>query len=526
AASIRDAARAMRWCRSVTDRISRSSRPTRRNRILRLRCSVCAMCPRSRRARGRWRRRISARSGSAPRPPACPSLISSAARVRCRTDRGSSGQRSGSPSPPTSGCRSSSSGGIQRCSRPTPARRDAAWRRLRCSIRIPLRCGVCSTRSATRFKSSRERTRAWPLRSTVRTAASNSSRAADFNDVIGECFACHSGTPRPDVSDVCYTRRRARLVDGLKASRVIARRGRGIAPVGMSDPHHDASVPGPIRTRSMSTPFVSQLAELCRTDITRTKWVIVPTHAVGRTLGERLTREGTNWVNLRFVTPLDLATRMGAPFLVERGIDPSEDGLGPALMMRLLMQLPEQDGYFRPLADQPSMGEALWSAVRELRAAGLTSGDIPSEAFTSPAKHRELVALQAAYETFLATEKRGDQATVYEEALRHGDWCPIGAADCWIETPDVFWTVLQRRLLDALPGTRLTPRACAIDGAGLPRRLEGVSVTREAQPVRRDAIDLFHAAGREAEIEEVFRRIQASGASLDDVEIACGSESG
>lgn len=279
-------------------------------------------------------------------------------------------------------------------------------------------------------------------------------------------------------------------------------------------------------TRSMSTPFVSQLAELCRTDITRTKWVIVPTHAVGRTLGERLTREGTNWVNLRFVTPLDLATRMGAPFLVERGIDPSEDGLGPALMMRLLMQLPEQDGYFRPLADQPSMGEALWSAVRELRAAGLTSGDIPSEAFTSPAKHRELVALQAAYETFLATEKRGDQATVYEEALRHGDWCPIGAADCWIETPDVFWTVLQRRLLDALPGTRLTPRACAIDGAGLPRRLEGVSVTREAQPVRRDAIDLFHAAGREAEIEEVFRRIQASGASLDDVEIACGSESG
>ena len=29
---------------------------------------------------------------------------------------------------------------------------------------------------------------------------------------------------------------------------------------------------------------------------------------------------------------------MGAPFLVERGIDPSEEELGPALMMRLLLE--------------------------------------------------------------------------------------------------------------------------------------------------------------------------------------------
>ena len=87
-------------------------------------------------------------------------------------------------------------------------------------------------------------------------------------------------------------------------------------------------------------PFVEQLADLCRAHVTRAKWVFVPTHAIGRTLGERLVLEGTNWVNLRFVTPLDIALRMGAPFLVERGIDPSEEGLGPALMMRLLLELP------------------------------------------------------------------------------------------------------------------------------------------------------------------------------------------
>lgn len=276
----------------------------------------------------------------------------------------------------------------------------------------------------------------------------------------------------------------------------------------------------------MSTPFVAQLAELCRTEITRTKWVIVPTHAIGRTLGERLVREGTNWVNLRFVTPLDLATRMGAPFLVERGIDPSEDGLGPALMMRLLMELPEEGGYFRPLADQPSMGEALWATLRELRMAGVSSADIPKDAFTSPEKHAELCALLARYEQFLEAEKRGDVATVYAEALRHPDWSPIGKDDCWIETPDVVWTTLQRRLIDALPGERIVARACEVDGPDTPRRMRRSEVARTRIAPKPDAIELFHAAGREAEIEEVFRRVLASGAPLDDVEIACASESG
>ena len=50
---------------------------------------------------------------------------------------------------------------------------------------------------------------------------------------------------------------------------------------------------------------------------------IGPTHAIGRTLGEQITLKSTNWLNLRFVTPLDIALRLGAPFLVERGIDPS-----------------------------------------------------------------------------------------------------------------------------------------------------------------------------------------------------------
>jgi hypothetical protein len=189
-------------------------------------------------------------------------------------------------------------------------------------------------------------------------------------------------------------------------------------------------------------PFVEQLASLCRTHVTRSKWVFVPSHAIGRTLGERIALEGTNWLNLRFVTPLDIALSMGAPFLVEKGIDPSEEGLGPALIMRLLLDLPETGGYFRPLADQPTMAQALWATIRELRMAGIKSIDLKSEAFESNAKHGEMRALLAAHEQFLVTNHRGDMAMVYEEALEHSAWCPIQPEDCWTELPNTIWPPL------------------------------------------------------------------------------------
>ena len=270
----------------------------------------------------------------------------------------------------------------------------------------------------------------------------------------------------------------------------------------------------------VSEPFVGQLAELCKAHVTRAKWVFVPSHAVGRTIGERIALGGTNWLNLRFVTPLDIALRMGAPFLVERGIDPSEEGLGPALMMRLLLDLSRdgslagpaceqphpssapralvtgeaparrprsespasgaQLGYFAPLAGQPTMAQALWTTMRELRMAGIKSSDLKREAFESEAKHAELRALLESYERYLTENNRGDMALVYEEAMKHADWCPIQPEDCWTALPDTIWAPLQRRLIDGMPGERIVPRALEIPDAGVPRRIAGSRVTRIA----------------------------------------------
>jgi ATP-dependent helicase/nuclease subunit B len=274
-------------------------------------------------------------------------------------------------------------------------------------------------------------------------------------------------------------------------------------------------------------PFVAQLAGLCRTHPTRAKWVFVPTHAMGATLGERLAREGTDWVNLRFVTPLDVAVRVAAPFLLERGLDPSEEPLGPALVMRLLLEQPEGGGYFRPMAEQPSMADALWRTLRELRYAGLSAADLPAGAFVSPAKHAELTALLRAYEQHLAGLHLADMPVVLDEALRHLDWCPILAGDAVVEVPDVLWSPLVRRLLDALPGERIRPRALAHAGGRLPRRAGDLAAAAQRVPraagANPAAADMFHAGGRDAEVAETLRRVALCGDPLDQAEIVCAS---
>jgi hypothetical protein len=290
------------------------------------------------------------------------------------------------------------------------------------------------------------------------------------------------------------------------------------------------------------TPFLTQLADLCQTERTRAKWVIVPTHTLGHTLGERLALGGFGWANLRFNTPLDLALPMAAPFLVERGIDPAPDGIGPALIMRLLLELPPTvPTYFRGLAEQPEMAEALWATLAELRMAGITAATLPRDAFTNTNKHAELQALLASYEQHLEQRRLADRAEVYREALRHFNVCPIQGTDLHIELPTVMWSPLERRLLDGLPGTRVSPRALDLPGLDVPRRMTSLAAAMESiapapasnaerlallmspagAPASDDTLTMFCAGGREAEVEEVLRRIAKVSGPLDQVEIAC-----
>jgi ATP-dependent helicase/nuclease subunit B len=272
----------------------------------------------------------------------------------------------------------------------------------------------------------------------------------------------------------------------------------------------------------------------------------VPGYGVGHTLAERLAREGTSWANLRVLPPFKLALEMAAPFLVEQGIDPVPDGLGPALIARLLLDLPKSTpAYFRPLAEQPGMGDALWATLRELRLAGITADALRADVFDVPAKAAELRALLQAYERHLATARLADAPMVYAEALRHLDVCPIRPDDLRLAWPGGCWSPRERAFLDALPGERVAARVLAPPGLETPRRVPelgsrtepvapGASPASDAErltwlmrpeaappPCGDDPVTLVRAGGREAEVEAAFRRILAAGWRLDAVEIAC-----
>ncbi|HJO38339.1 MAG: PD-(D/E)XK nuclease family protein [Vicinamibacterales bacterium] len=308
-------------------------------------------------------------------------------------------------------------------------------------------------------------------------------------------------------------------------------------------------------------PFLDQLAALCREQPTAPKWVIVPSHALGHTLGDRLALGGTSWVNLRFKTPFDLALEAAAPTLVDRGVDPIAEDVGPTLVMRLLLDLPpDTPAYFRALDSeilQEKMAAALWSTLSELRMSGLGAGALLAWAFDNPDKRAELVALVEAYERYLADRQLADTAAVFTEALALVDDCPIGGDDPRLTLPDVLWPLLTRRFLDALPGHEVGEAAVRRPpGLTVPGRLTGLALERpagtrtggtsgdgpdaaggtdaaslwflmtpEAAPPPKDdgTLAMFRAGGKEAEVEEVFRRIAASRVRLDDVEIVCAA---
>jgi ATP-dependent helicase/nuclease subunit B len=191
------------------------------------------------------------------------------------------------------------------------------------------------------------------------------------------------------------------------------------------------------------------------------------------------------------------------------------------------------------------MDLALWSTIRELRMAGIQAADLKPDAFESLEKHAELVALIAAYEKYLTDRRIADIPAVYEYAPQRLDYCPIMAGDLWTEHPDAIWAPLQRKLLDSLPGERVMPRGVGSRGLPQPRRwpmlkrdIEAVAPSSKTDaerlaflmrpadapaPANDGTIAMFRAGGRESEVDEVFRRIMASGAPLDHVEIACAS---
>jgi ATP-dependent helicase/nuclease subunit B len=285
-------------------------------------------------------------------------------------------------------------------------------------------------------------------------------------------------------------------------------------------------------------PFFHQLVSLARTQRTRNKWIFVPEISLHWMLAERLLHSGADWVNFRFHTPFQVALDMAAPYLVQAGVHPKPEGLGPDLIMKLLLALPpDQARYFRPLAHQGGLARPLWKAIQELRLAGVTAEQLNVEMFSTADKGRELKALLGAYERYLDQHRLGDRATIFLAAIERAEEAPVKAGDLVLESPYQVWSALERRFLDAIGGHGTA--AWVIRGDP-PRRWAALSSRREIRPAviekdchllsllstsrfeppRHDGTLQFFCAGRrDAEIQEILRRVLQRGLPLDQVEL-------
>lgn len=288
-------------------------------------------------------------------------------------------------------------------------------------------------------------------------------------------------------------------------------------------------------------PALQAIADCCREHPTAEKWVLLHTLAQGAALGERLAREGHPWLNLRFSTPRVLARGLAAPLLVREGRQPLHPAMGPALVGVLLHE-PLGGGrpYFRRLAGYPGIARALWSALVHLRLSGLDARDLDPGVFVSRDKGLEMKALLAAYEAELSHRRLADEADILrlaaEGAPRAGG--PV------LHAPTPPWTVLEDRLIRRLgPASgMLTLPILAPEGLEAPARFPpgalvppgGASSDADRlawlfspgtsqEPFRDGTLELFHAAGHDAEVHEALRRTLSEGLPVDSVEIALAS---
>jgi ATP-dependent helicase/nuclease subunit B len=292
-------------------------------------------------------------------------------------------------------------------------------------------------------------------------------------------------------------------------------------------------------------PFLQQLTDVIRTKPTVAKWVVVPSQAVGHNIGERLSSEGIAWGNLRFTTAFDLAVRVAGPALARENKTLMDPAVGPALALELLLDLPVTlPPYFRVIAEQPGVAEALWSTLSELRLAGIDATALQPKRFVAAAKGEELNALLKAYELYLDEHLLADPACCLRTATFSKSKLPVLSNGVLLEMPGSCGSPMERAFLDSLPAGRPPVHVAAVPGLEWPAGFERLNskiqpvepvdassdaarlswIARPAKapgPVQDGSLSLFRAAGREAEIEEVLRQIQAGSLPLGSVEVVC-----
>ncbi len=161
------------------------------------------------------------------------------------------------------------------------------------------------------------------------------------------------------------------------------------------------------------------LAETCRTKQLEQKYLLCRNLRSGHQLLESLSHEGIPWVNITPVTPLELALGLAEPGLNQAGCSVLSEGEIQYIIDDILSGL-EKEGqleYFADLEGDEGLSGILLPTILEIRASGISAGDLEPDVFVDLKKGKEIKALLEVFEQRLEQDRKVDSAAVFQAAF-------------------------------------------------------------------------------------------------------------
>jgi RecB family exonuclease len=306
------------------------------------------------------------------------------------------------------------------------------------------------------------------------------------------------------------------------------------------------------------------LGEFCRGHLLEEKIFVVPSYQVGHQIGERLTKGGESWVNLRFATLPSLAQEYAGMDVSKGDVRQISQSSAIIVLNKVFSALLDEGrlDYFGGLKPSPGIVRALHQSLSALRMDGKKSGDLAVANFINEKKGQEIQLILKSYEEELERNKFIDLAGLYFLALENADNYASNQEKYFLILQNSSLSKLEKEFLKKISGERLVlvPQD-AVEGIERPRHYVEISSppaaargrnatktnpinnqndentdTRKPKtdlergpwlfapysappPFKDGTLELARAIGPANECREILRRLTSEKIPLDDVEV-------
>jgi len=269
----------------------------------------------------------------------------------------------------------------------------------------------------------------------------------------------------------------------------------------------------------------AQLLEIIKKHPTREKILLQKNAASGSILLDRICHEIGGVVNFKTLSINSLALQIAKYELARRKLKLLPEGGGDLIIQNIL---PDK-GYYHRDETMPGLPGAIWKSLAELRLAAINSDQVRSLKLEPAEKPIALAELLEKTETALQDAGFTDWAGVMTMAIEHA---PAMTRQLLLVVPaNLSLTGLEKRFIDNLKCEKAILDYHAGDDLLLPetwlnKRAKPLHVVSDpkATPAKlKKQVSAFLSPYFDAEILEVIRRIKASKAQWEDIEIAIAS---